>query len=234
MLDYGHPFFLAVRRLGQKSGLLRPMVRVYRKLRNAKYEDRFDDALMRSIKKDDVVWDVGANIGVYTEKFAEAVSSGGLVIAFEPTPSTADILRNNTTKFAQVRIVQAALSDKEAEADFIVDEQHTTNTLATAAKKGNSIKVKMMRGDQFAAEAFPNIIKIDVEGFEIDVVAGLTGMLNDPRLRAIFIEVHFLEIGKRGLSHAISEMTHTLQRAGFQLEWLDPSHLEARRPKHSG
>lgn len=75
----------------------------------------------------------------------------------------------------------------------------------------------------------PNVIKIDVEGFEVEVVQGLSQTLSDRRLRAVFIEVHFLEISKRGLRDGVGRLKTSLENAGLSVRWLDPSHIVARR-----
>lgn len=73
------------------------------------------------------------------------------------------------------------------------------------------------------------MVKIDVEGFELDVLKGMSGLLADPALRAIFVEVHFLALANRGLHTAPADMIALLRAAGFEIQWIDPSHFGATR-----
>ena len=54
---------------------------------NQTYEARFMRALNARVRPGDVVWDIGANVGMYTQQFAHAVGRSGRVIAFEPAPT---------------------------------------------------------------------------------------------------------------------------------------------------
>ncbi len=74
-------FQIKLRTLARKSGL----IRVVNRMRPARpYEYRFHQALVAAVREGDVVWDVGANVGPYTELFCQWTGPGGLVVAFEP------------------------------------------------------------------------------------------------------------------------------------------------------
>ena len=51
--------------------------------------------MSKFIKKDDIVFDVGANIGAFTIPFAKKVEKNGKVLAFEPQPNVHNLLKNN-------------------------------------------------------------------------------------------------------------------------------------------
>ncbi len=228
-MDYAHPLALAARRVGQKVGILRPLVQLYRKIAGTGYEDAFGVALLKDVRTADVVWDVGANIGLYSRKLAEAVGPTGQVVAFEPTPSTIEVLREAVAAYPQVTIVPVALADYSGVAHFSTSEHHQSNTLNTSAKASDCIEVKVEPGDVYSADQCPDVIKIDVEGFELDVVRGMTRTLAQAKLRSVFIEVHFLEMSKRGLDDGAGQLKAALERAGLRVTWLDPSHIVARR-----
>ncbi len=80
-MDYSSAFAMRVRVFGQKVGVLRPLVRVYRRLLSKPYEERFHQSLLNAIRQGDVVWDIGANVGVYTVLFADRVGPSGTVVA---------------------------------------------------------------------------------------------------------------------------------------------------------
>ena len=228
-MDYANPISLIVRRIGQQVGVLRPALRLYRKLFSAGYEDVFASALVDEIKAGDVVWDVGANEGLYTRKFAEIVGLSGKVIAFEPSPRALPMLIATVASLPQAEVHSVALSDRDGVADFLSSTTTQTDSLAINAKTGEIARVTIARGDNFASEICPNIIKIDVEGFELEVVRGLTNTLASQAFRSVFIEVHFLEMEKRGLRDGVRVLKKELEHAGLVIRWLDPSHLVARR-----
>lgn len=75
----------------------------------------------------------------------------------------------------------------------------------------------------------PNVIKIDVEGFEYEVIEGLSAYLSSPTVKSIGIEVHFGILEERGLSQAPRWIERLLNGKGFVVTWADPSHIIATR-----
>lgn len=95
-----------------------------------------------------------------------------------------------------------------------------------------AIVVEISTGDELVNNKtvkLPNIIKIDVEGFEIDVIQGMQTILVNKFLKKVFIEIHFLEMTKRGLKNGSKEIVDILNKSGFKVNWTDPSHLIAER-----
>jgi FkbM family methyltransferase len=226
-MQYDSPAAVKLRRIGQRLGVLRPVVRAYRKLTGASYEAAFDNALLGDIRAGDIVWDIGANQGFYTVKAAEMVGPTGKVVAFEPSRVSLPKLRAATSHLPQVEIAEVALSNEAGEAQFFDTDDAYTSSMAAKGTGGYSVQVK--RGDEYRANAAPNIIKIDVEGFEPEVIDGLSETLASPSLRGVFVEVHFLELSKRGRSDAPRAMCALMERRGLRVNWIDPSHFAARR-----
>jgi hypothetical protein len=75
----------------------------------------------------------------------------------------------------------------------------------------------------------PNVVKIDVEGFELEVLSGMKQILANRALKAVGIEVHFKLLQERGLTRAPRQMESLLQEAGFLCSWPDSSHIFAVR-----
>lgn len=233
MINYSNPFLLSLRRVGQKLGILRPVVRLFRKVLGLSYENNFDKQMMMSISENDVVWDVGANIGYFTQKFAEKVGENGRIIAFEPAQSSYLTLVENCSKYKNVHCNNLALSNKSGSFYFKESsiDNDPTNCLVDEGTL-NAEKVDVASGDELVINnkiPTPNVIKIDVEGYELEVIEGIKKMLLNPILKKIFIEIHFFELNKRGLKTAATDIVKTITDSGFIVTWTDPSHFIATR-----
>lgn len=236
MIDYSNPLFIRLRSIGRSLGILRPAVLLYRRWFGSGYEHNFDSYMMSKIRSNDVVWDVGANIGYFTERFLKAVDPNGKVVAFEPSPTAQASLiqRFKDALHPNVVIEAIALGDSNGTVTF----WHSTDiekssTDGIGFKEGAvSTDVQMMTGDHYldSHPAFvPNCIKIDVEGFESDVLSGMGKALKSPKLRAMFVEMHFEHSARRGLADAPGVVVNILKRNGFSIKWVDPSHIAAER-----
>ena len=102
----------------------------------------------------------------------------------------------------------------------------------SADRTNGSVEVEVSTGDHcvmFRSVNPPDVIKIDTEGFELEVIRGLHRTLRRPNLRALFVEVHFGQLKDRGLAKAPAKIEVLLETAGFRCNWADASHIVARR-----
>jgi FkbM family methyltransferase len=230
-MEYSNPIAKRLRKIGRRLHILRPIVQVYRHIRAGSYEDAFQKALMGAIRVDDTVWDVGANDGVYTQLFADKVGTRGKVVAFEPSPRSFANLRLISSNKNNILLQAIALSDVDGEMPFFINNEHysKTDSLRPLSADTISVRVTVKCADSFLPVAPPDIIKIDVEGFELDVLKGMANTLSSVGLRAVFIEVHFSELERRGVPDAPAVITRLLRDKGFVIHWTDPSHIFATR-----
>ncbi len=230
-MDFSGQTALRLRSFGRRLGIFPPLVKAFRKLSGARYEERFDAALLGAIHRGDTVWDIGANVGLYTEKFAQRVESGGHVVAFEPSPRNAEALRKRFTDASHVTICPVALAEQTGTATFYVNGSidGTTDSLVERTADAVPHEVEVHRGDEFLSRFPPNVIKIDVEGFELEVLRGMHDVLASHGLRSVLIEVHFGILSDRGLPGAPAELTALLRKAGLATSWVDSSHLIGSR-----
>jgi FkbM family methyltransferase len=186
------------------------------------YEDRFADVLLGSIRPDDCVWDVGANVGFYTERFSRLARH---VIAFEPV---AENFRQIESKgMPNVTCFQIALGDAAGEEPVFIDGPFSSVAVPPYAGAPQQT-VKIVRGDDLASLRQPVVVKIDVEGYEIEVIRGMQRILSG--VRALFVEIHFQVLEERGMRQAPAALVKDLKRLGFsRIEWPDASHIAAYR-----
>ncbi|MEO9959229.1 MAG: FkbM family methyltransferase, partial [Nisaea sp.] len=163
-----------------------------------------------------VMIDVGANVGLTA---AMAATHGATVYAFEPSPSMVVHLRrtidaNNIAD--RVHLANCGLSDHNGELTFFEDQNsgsasHLVTTSTLARKSDTRVPVQTL--DAFIGQndvPRADLIKIDVEGFEIDVLKGAQGTLQRLQPAALiefnaFTMVGFRDINPRDLLRAVRE-----------------------------
>ena len=225
-------FLLFIRHVGRIIGINKWIGSI---LDSDYYERKFSRGLLDNIEKGDVVWDVGANIGLYTELFLDKVGDNGEVFAFEPSPGSIKELKNIFDGCDNVHIDNCALGELNGSANMLFDEDPTSvvNRIVEHPQIADNIqKIRVMSGDSLVKDGqykAPNVIKIDVEGHELSVINGMSNILNSVSVRCVGIEVHFGLLRDRGEESAPKEIEKTLKRSGFKIIWTDPSHLIASR-----
>lgn len=127
--------------------------------------------------------DVGAHIGsiISDVKFRHPSAR---IVAFEAIPDKAEALRR---KFPSVEIHNVALWDSEGEASFFVDTQHSgCSSLHRTGATVQEIRIPTRRLDAVLADRPVHVLKIDVEGAELGVLRGATGLLDAERPIVMF------------------------------------------------
>jgi len=157
--------------------------------------------LERLLAAGDVFYDIGANLGVYSMAASRRVGSGGRVYSFEANPVCVQFLRSNRIANGadNVEILPVALLDKEGHTPFTLNYGSTQLGVARSSphyanKGGHEIWVATAALDDLAGSiglADPQVVKIDVEGAEALVVAGMRGIL-DRHQPALLLELHGL------------------------------------------
>jgi FkbM family methyltransferase len=126
-------------------------------------------------------YDIGANVGFFSMIGARLVGPGGRVVAFEPVPGNAALVRANANAngFQNVRVVQMAVSDINGEADLALAAYSGGSALVGTASPPDTIgtiRVEVSRLDDVIDRLrlpVPELVKIDVEGAEFEVLKGM-------------------------------------------------------------
>ncbi|MEZ5028751.1 MAG: FkbM family methyltransferase [Ferruginibacter sp.] len=150
--------------------------------------------LLHFLRKDDLFFDIGANVGSYTILAAGHV--GARTVAFEPVPSTFSSLIKNI-ELNKLKNIATALNiglGKNKSLLHFTKNFDTVNHVVKDLSHANTdaiIEVQVESVDEMVAKyGVPILTKIDVEGFETEVLAGMTETLKHPSLKAIIIELN--------------------------------------------
>jgi FkbM family methyltransferase len=130
--------------------------------------------------------DVGSNVGTFAVVMAGAVGDQGSVIAVEPDPANVRRLRANLALngVTNVRIIEAAASNRDGSIVLHLAEDpayHSLGTVLHASPSINDLAVRSLPLDRMwrdAGEPVVSLMKVDVEGAEIDVLEGSQQILS--------------------------------------------------------
>jgi FkbM family methyltransferase len=170
--------------------------------------------MMAEARPDDVLWDVGANIGFHSAFVGQHVDH---TVAFEPVQGTAEELVANLERNdldAEVR--SHALSDTDGELTL-------THSDSLRIPDGETVQSRMQRGETTVAEGVPRptMLKIDVEGAEGNVLAGMGEAIAD--CRVAYVEIHReVSTGPSvvDFGFTVEEVYDQLRDHGFDVEEL--------------
>ena len=152
------------------------------------YEDML--FLLHALRTDETFVDVGANIGAFTILASKVVKAKS--ISFEPLPETVDRLKdqiqiNRINDVVSVR--NKGVGDKIG-ALFFTNNNDTINKVSLAGDVENTTKVEVTTLDEELANNKKYFFKIDVEGFEYNVIEGGKNILSSQNTIAIIIELN--------------------------------------------
>ncbi len=172
--------------------------------------------------------DLGANVGFYTAQFSESVGNGGSVIAFEPDPFCADILRRRIGALesaGNVRIEDAALGAARGETILYCshrDRAESRTHPLDPAIPGETVRVPVCTLDEYCREhGIERIdgVKVDVEGDEVSALRGMREILTTRPPGWIFIE--FSPDQLRGAGETPESFWSLLREHGYRTYALE-------------
>lgn len=173
------------------------------------------------LRPGDLFVDVGANVGSYTILASGCAKAD--TICFEPIPDTFDrLMRNIRANRLDDRVAGQNIGIGSAEGELkFVSNLDTVNRVATEADTGsNVIGVMVKRLDDELACKHPCLMKIDVEGWETEVIKGMPKQLMQPELAAVIMETN--EAASRYEERGRDELADLMAEAGFQPCTYDP------------
>ncbi len=173
--------------------------------------------MVAALEPDDVLYDVGANIGLV----ALNAASRCRVVAFEPDPGFLGRLQRNLdlNLSATVDVLPIAISDTDAVVTLFTDGvDGTSPSLVHQRGESCAVQVQAHKLDTLLATAAlprPTVLKLDIEGAEILALRGASCLLGgETAPRLLFLEVHdsFLP----GFGSSADEVLTLVRQAGYR------------------
>lgn len=181
------------------------------------------------------IYDVGGDQGIYTLFFADRVGAQGRVFTFEPNPvSYRRIVANvELNGFKNVEVRPRGLGQQRDRLTFVFPDGEPARGSANAAigaqirqeKNVHTIEIEVNSlDDEMAASNMPrpDLVKIDVEGLEMDVLLGMQETIRQHRPK-LFIEIHGADVQCK--EDNAREVVSFLLKAGYTV-----FHIESEQP----
>jgi FkbM family methyltransferase len=177
------------------------------------------------LQPEDVVLDIGANIGWYSLILNSMAPNGVDIFAFEPHPENLALLRENVSRnsASSVTVVPCAVSDHPGEQDlFVYGGANAGRHSLLPINEGGKIRITTVTLDEFWAEQklgdrIPRFIKIDIEGYELVALRGAPEVLS--RCPTVLFEFSPQFMNKAGLAPA--ELLDLMYGMGFECTQVD-------------
>lgn len=195
------------------------------------------------LKPNDVFIDVGANVGMHTLAAAQAMQGRGRIIAFEPFEPTQRLLAKSIwlNGFAEMtEIHQAAVSNRRGHQTLFLGAasgHHSLFPLTTSSYFApQPVEVALVRLDDVVTDSTQvDLIKIDVEGAELDVLEGARPIIARSPSIALVVEFGFSHLGRTGHTtkdwlaafHSVGLVHRAINRDTGRLEDWSVAQLEA-------
>lgn len=243
MTEYKHRDLSSIRFLGERVDFIATNERLEERVANLSHERHILDAIIDAARPDDVVWDVGACLGIHTFTTAKHLPDGE-VVAFEPMPTNRGVLIDNMTvnHLDNVTVRREALADEDGTAEFAIRESVEAGYGRHSLDVGDydkirSIEVDTRRGNGLAVGTDvspPNIVKIDVEGASPLVIEGMRDVLARDSCRHVFLETHEpnpVQPSHEDFGYTEQDIRDLLVELGFEMETLEKDyHLHGVKP----
>lgn len=148
---------------------------------NKAWEEFETEIFKQNIKKGDVIVDLGANIGYYSLIAANLVGDKGKVYAFEPDEKNFQVLRKNiqVNNYKNIFPVKMAVSDKTGNVKLYISPENKGDHRIYDQKAGReTVTIKSTTLDEYFKNQKVDLIKMDIQGSELDALKGAKKLIN--------------------------------------------------------
>ncbi len=183
------------------------------------------ELLVDALGTGDVFLDVGANTGFFVLPIAELVGNEGRVLAFEPAPDAAQLLRSEARAcglMSRISLYELALSDEVGSLALRADPAHPNDTTKRSLFMDDGpvvAQVPIRVLDELVGSGDVELphgidaVKIDVEGAELRVLTGMRRTLEEHRPRVMVIETIERHLNRAGSS--VPDVDRFLRNLGY-------------------
>jgi FkbM family methyltransferase len=169
-----------------------------RKMRQTPERDVELESILGALVPGQCVLDIGANVGLLSVLMAQRVAPTGRVHAFEPVLEAYECLQENARLngvAATIEPLQLAVGREPQALEIFVNESPLDtmhSVIPPADGRGSRCHAEAVSVDSFCAERSlsPNVIKVDVEGFEPRVLEGARRTIAQASAMTLFVELH--------------------------------------------
>lgn len=193
----------------------------------------------RLLNPGDAFLDIGANIGYYSFVASQSVGDMGIVIAFEPLPSNINLFHQTIlqNRISNIELVPCAVGANQDQLTlFIPADPYQASGWASkvrSKRRTDELIVEMVTLDQYlASNPLPNLklIKMDIEGAELDALYGAEGLLSGPDAPDLLLEInpYLLRLQNLEPRHILDWVCQhhykIFQLGGYSLKAVDMAH----------
>lgn len=198
------------------------IVRFAPRLAIAIHEPESTGAYWGVIREGMLIVDGGANRGGYALLGSKRTRPAGRVYAFEPEPENFRRLSRRLSGLRNVVPVQKAIGKRSGEARLNLHRFHQSHSLTRHGDSEQSVTVSVTSLDDFVREqSLPglDLVKLDIEGAEMEAIAGMAGILAGARRPVVLCEIH--------PPHTPEEFRDAIAVHGYRCELLDAQYTGA-------
>jgi FkbM family methyltransferase len=157
------------------------------------YVDRAERQQLRQVLFDGaVVVDAGANIGIYSRFFARCVGPSGAVHSFEPATDNCERLRAATCRLSNVHVTHAAVGERSGQSSLYLSDTLNVDhrSYVTDGFARRTVQIEMVAlDDYFKPGQRVDLIKMDIQGYELHALRGASRVLADNRALKLLVEL---------------------------------------------
>jgi FkbM family methyltransferase len=194
-------------------------------------EALFTRTLQGALREGDCVLGIGANIGYYSLMEARLVGPRGKVYAIEPVPHNMKLLEDNIrlNNYGNIETFRLAMGQSDGVSKIYLSDHPNWSSFYRPRKVTGRIDTQIASVDSFLKDKRPpDLVRMDVEGYEYEILIGMSGLLESNKPLRLFIEFHPDIMGRQRAAAFLS----SLKKHRFQLKKviLEPNIY----PPHSG
>lgn len=203
-------------------GLYKPMYKLFKNK-----QDAFEiELLKKHIKQNDTVLDIGANIGFYATILSDIVGEKGLVHCFEPDSKNFEHLKKTTANFKNIKINNKAVGPKTEKLKIYTSKNlNVDHRTYKPEEYDKEIEIDAVSiDDHLASNPKVDLIKMDIQGFEMQAIQGMQTILD--KNKDIKLISEFWPYGLKKAGSSLTEYFNFLVNKGFTCYLLEKNSLE--------